>query len=127
PGASPYGMGVGPDGNLWFTDGPSNQVGRITLQGQVTVYDVPTPNAVLGVPTAGPNNTPRFSEPSPNQIGQISPNAPPTARARGRAITGPASRRCPAGSRGSTVSAPPAAVSWPPISSRSRSGRAWAA
>ncbi len=46
---SNYGaMTVGPDGNLWFTD--SGKIARITLQGVVTEFAVPTPPTAIPLP-----------------------------------------------------------------------------
>src|SRR3954469_5047322 len=38
PGARPFGITVGPDGNLWFTERGANRIGRITLAGVVTEF-----------------------------------------------------------------------------------------
>ena len=35
--SGPYGIAAGPDGNLWFTEGFGNQIGRITTAGAITV------------------------------------------------------------------------------------------
>ena len=36
-------MTAGPDGNLWFTDHNTNQVGRVTTSGSITQLSLPTP------------------------------------------------------------------------------------
>jgi streptogramin lyase len=42
PGASPSGMTLGADGNLWFVDtGDPNRVGRVTPSGTITEFAVP--------------------------------------------------------------------------------------
>jgi streptogramin lyase len=48
PGAdSTWGIAVGKDGNLWFTEYKSEQIGRITPQGTITEF--PVPNFPLGI------------------------------------------------------------------------------
>jgi streptogramin lyase len=64
---------AGPDGNLWFLEGNRNQVGRITLAGDVTEYAVPTPNSGLNALTVGPDGNLWFTEQQANQIGRITP------------------------------------------------------
>src|ERR1700680_2304543 len=41
-GSAPQGIAVGADGNLWFTENGSNQVGRITTAGVVTEFPAGT-------------------------------------------------------------------------------------
>lgn len=43
--SGPYGITAGKDGALWFTQHKANQIGRITVNGEVTPFVVPTPNA----------------------------------------------------------------------------------
>jgi virginiamycin B lyase len=40
-----YGITLGSDGNLWFTERFANRIGKITTSGTITEYDLPTPNA----------------------------------------------------------------------------------
>ena len=40
------GIAAGPDGNLWFTEFATNQIGRITPAGTITEFPVPTATAV---------------------------------------------------------------------------------
>src|SRR5262249_27668288 len=44
PNARPYGIAVGADGGLWFTERDANQIGRITTGGGITEFPIPTPN-----------------------------------------------------------------------------------
>ena len=73
PNAQPLGITAGPDGNIWFTEFGTNQIGMInptTLQ--VTEFPpLPTPNAEPYGITAGPNGTIWFTEWGVNQIGMI--------------------------------------------------------
>jgi streptogramin lyase len=66
----PGGVCAGPDGNIWFTVG--NQVGRITLSGTVTKFDLPTANASPGAIVAGPDGNLWFLERAASKIGRIS-------------------------------------------------------
>src|ERR1700737_3841259 len=44
-GSMPVGIAVGGDGNLWFTEKAGNRVGRITLDGVIAEFALPTPKA----------------------------------------------------------------------------------
>jgi streptogramin lyase len=43
--SSPAGIALGPDGALWFTEQSGNKIGRITTDGTITEYPIPTPTA----------------------------------------------------------------------------------
>ena len=71
---NPDSITVGPDGNLWFTEGSENRIGKLSLaSGKITVYNVPTANAALGNIVAGPDGNLSFTEIEGNKIGKISP------------------------------------------------------
>jgi virginiamycin B lyase len=59
---------AGPDGNLWFADGPA--IGRITPSGVVTKYPAPAPAHL----TAGPDGNIWFTMNQGNRIGRITPS-----------------------------------------------------
>ncbi|MBD8136087.1 hypothetical protein IFR10_11080 [Bacillus sp. CFBP 13597] len=40
----PYGITAGKDGALWFTQHKANQIGRLTMQGEITEFPIPTQN-----------------------------------------------------------------------------------
>src|SRR2546421_560454 len=42
PGARPYQITAGPDGNLWFTEEDIDQIGRVTTDGAFTEYSTQT-------------------------------------------------------------------------------------
>jgi virginiamycin B lyase len=42
PGSWPRTIIAGPDGNLWFSEMAANKIGRITPQGKITEFEVPT-------------------------------------------------------------------------------------
>jgi streptogramin lyase len=71
-------IALGPDGNLWFTE--PNRIGRITPDGTVTHYAVPTPPRFgFGGITAGPDGNVWFTEiegtvDQPSFVGRITPD-----------------------------------------------------
>lgn len=75
PNSQPQGITAGPDGNLWFTDAGTNQIGRITTGGTITEFSIPTANSTpLGI-AAGPDGNLWFTESGAgNHIGRISPS-----------------------------------------------------
>ena len=81
PGGSPSVAG-GPDGNMWFTKGSANQIGRITVprahgrfrgQGGGAIHEitVPTPNSEPSDIVAGPDGAIWFTEFRASQIGRL--------------------------------------------------------
>src|SRR6266567_437546 len=73
PLAGPLGITAGPDGNLWFTEGKGNKIGRISPSGTITEFPVPTAGSYpIGI-TAGPGGNLWFTERDGNKIGRISP------------------------------------------------------
>jgi virginiamycin B lyase len=67
----PYGIIAGSDGALWF-QGRFDEIGRITTDGQVTIYPIPhslwwTPGSI----TAGPDGAVWFTEFRVNKIARI--------------------------------------------------------
>jgi len=88
---SPYGMTLGPDGNLWYDELAANNIGRMTPQGVVTEFPVPTPNSGTGIPRVGPDGNIWFTEYYPNQIGEVVLNQSSAANGvniNGGALTG---------------------------------------
>src|SRR5437867_1672823 len=45
PGSGPYGITVGADGNLWFTERYVDRIGKLTTDGQLTEYGGLSPQA----------------------------------------------------------------------------------
>ena len=68
---------VGPDGALWFTEpglslSGGNRIGRLTVRGQLTEFDIPTTDAVpVGIVSGGDGNL-WFAERQGRAIGRIS-------------------------------------------------------
>jgi virginiamycin B lyase len=65
------GLVAGPDGALWFTLA-SGHIGRMTLQGKVTFFQLPSGSDAYAI-TAGPGGTIWFTEPEHHKIGYITP------------------------------------------------------
>jgi streptogramin lyase len=73
--SEPYAIAAGPDGNLWFLEMVTNQIGRITPQGQVSEFPLPTYGGptvdFLDAITAGPDGNLWFTDSI--GIGRITP------------------------------------------------------
>ena len=65
---------AGPDGNLWFTEGAANEIGRITPSGRISQFPIPTANSAPDGIAAGPDGNLWFTERAANQIGRITPS-----------------------------------------------------
>jgi streptogramin lyase len=76
PGSNPGGIAAGPDGNLWFTDYGTNKIGRISPDGTITGFYLPTGKIppAWNVITAGPDGNLWFTEGNAGKIGRISPS-----------------------------------------------------
>ncbi len=70
--SSPTDIATGPDGNLWFTNGGSNSIGRITTGGVVTDYTGTGINDPKGI-AAGPDGNLWFTNYGTGTIGRITP------------------------------------------------------
>jgi len=79
PAGQIWAIASGPDGNIWYTSLESNAIGRITLQGKVDEFPIPTLHASPYGIAAGPDGNLWFTEsqlgaPSGNgKIGRITP------------------------------------------------------
>ncbi|MGB8348346.1 MAG: Virginiamycin B lyase [Ktedonobacteraceae bacterium] len=74
PISEPVGIASGPDGNLWFTEGHGNNIGKITTSGQITEYALPHAESEPEGITSGPDGNLWFTEFSSvygNRIGKI--------------------------------------------------------
>ncbi len=72
---APFSIAAGPDGNLWFTDRSGDQIGRMTLAGDVTTFRDPAGN--VDSPwdiTAGPDGNVWFTSNGSDRIGRITPD-----------------------------------------------------
>ena len=65
----------GPDGNIWFTEGFGNKIGKITTAGVITEYTMPTAESGPNVIISGPDGNLWFIESqNANKIGKIRPS-----------------------------------------------------
>lgn len=64
---------AGPDGNVWFSESLANKIGRVTVGGSLTEFDLPTSDATPFGITTGPDGAIWFTESSTDQIGRITP------------------------------------------------------
>jgi streptogramin lyase len=76
PGAEPWGITAGPDGNVWFTEArqslPSNTIGRITPAGIVREFSKGiSADALPYHITTGPDGRIWFTEGFGNRIARI--------------------------------------------------------
>lgn len=57
PGAAPYGVAATPGGGAWFTAPGTNQLGRVTAEGTLTMIDLPVPQARAAMLTVDADGT----------------------------------------------------------------------
>ncbi len=72
--SAPYGITMGPDGNLWFTESNCNKIGRITPIGSITEFTIPSSASDPTNIVAGPDGNLWFTEQAANKIGRITVN-----------------------------------------------------
>ncbi len=72
PGASPFSIALGSDGNVWFTEVNGNKIGKITPDGAITEFPW---HGLPGGMTAGPDGALWFTEIGDNKIGSITTGA----------------------------------------------------
>jgi virginiamycin B lyase len=71
-GATPYGIAVEANGTIWATLQGADKLARISSDGQISTFDVPTRNSGLGDITVDPNGAVWFLELRANKIGRFS-------------------------------------------------------
>ena len=73
-GSMPAAITAGPDGALWFTEADADQIGRITTDGAITEFPLPSRGTMHAHPTAiaaGPDGAVWFTQPLRESIGRI--------------------------------------------------------
>ncbi|MDB5619894.1 hypothetical protein [Tardiphaga sp.] len=70
-GSWPRGITVGPDGHIWFTELAANKIGRVTLTGAFTEFEIPTENAQAYGIVTGPDQNLWFTESGAGKIGRF--------------------------------------------------------
>lgn len=71
PTAQPYAIAAGPDGNVWFTDLSANAIGRITPNGQVREFSIPTALSLPLEIAKGPDGNIWFGEKNTALLGRL--------------------------------------------------------
>jgi RHS repeat-associated protein len=69
--ASPAGITVGADGNLWFAEPDNSTIAKITTGGTLTEYSIPTANSIPEDVTLGVDGNVWFTESATNKIGKV--------------------------------------------------------
>jgi len=72
PPSFPFGIGSGPDGNIWFTEENANQIGRSSPGGTMTEFPITTASSQPEGIAAGADGALWFVERAANKIGRIS-------------------------------------------------------
>jgi virginiamycin B lyase len=68
---APSDMAFGTDGNLWFTEGATHKIGRMTMSGSITEFPLPTSKGEPWKIISGPDGALWFSEENESSIGRI--------------------------------------------------------
>ena len=89
PNSQPRAITLGPDGNLWFGEFMGGRIGRITPQGVITEFPIPTPNSGPRAIAAGADGNLWFSEFNAGKIGRMTPNGEVTEFVLPRPNSGP--------------------------------------
>jgi virginiamycin B lyase len=64
---------MGSDGNVWFSEHNGNRMGRITLAGELTEFDIPTPASQPRAIALGRDGNIWFGEFAAGKIGRVTP------------------------------------------------------
>jgi virginiamycin B lyase len=70
-GATPYGVTLGPDGNIWIAAGAANSIVRVSPTGAIAAFALPSPNSNPRFITVGSDRNLWFTQQSGNRIGRI--------------------------------------------------------
>ena len=94
PGSQPWDISLGPDGNMWFTEGAfgANRLGRIDPAGRIREFLIPS-RTFTGSIAPGPDGAMWFTEPSgfPFSIGRVTTDGVITEFGQDLATCGPCS------------------------------------
>lgn len=67
------GIAAGPDGNLWFAEGGSGQICRMTPQGATTEFPMPTVTSMPVGVAAGPDGNLWVTESGAAKVARLTP------------------------------------------------------
>jgi virginiamycin B lyase len=74
PASGPTTISIAPDGNLWFTEGSGNRIGRMAPDGTgIKEFDLPNPGSQPRIIAVGSDKNLWFTEHLGNRIGRITP------------------------------------------------------
>jgi hypothetical protein len=71
PNPDVFDIAAGPDGNLWFTERKANKIGRITPQGVIAEFPVPTADSEPAAICVGPDGNIWFTESKAAKVGRL--------------------------------------------------------
>ena len=72
-GTGPVGIAAGPDNAIWFTEYNGNRIGRITPDGEITEYVIPTRRSAPFSIVTGSDGALWFTEIGGGKIGRLLP------------------------------------------------------
>jgi streptogramin lyase len=73
PFSQPVFIKTGPDKNLWFSEFGGSRIGRITTNGEITEFTIPTENSQPRGIATGPDGNIWFTQQRGNKIGRLTP------------------------------------------------------
>jgi hypothetical protein len=82
PGRGPNDIVLGPDGALWFTELKADQIGRMTVNGDVREFPIASGAQPIGI-TSGPDGALWFTEPGLGKVGRLALDSGSGGRAGG--------------------------------------------
>ena len=72
-GSAPWGIAQGIEGSMWFAEGPTGKIGKITTSGGTSEYSLPSGSEPHEI-AQGPEGSMWFTEWGTNKIGQLKPS-----------------------------------------------------
>lgn len=74
-GSWPRAICAGPDGSMWFAEMAANKIGRLTPDGKINEYQVPTNDSKPYGVVVGPDKMLWFTESGGDKIGRLNPDS----------------------------------------------------
>jgi hypothetical protein len=73
PGAGPTGIVTGADGNVWFTEQDGRKIGKITVDGQIAEFIIPSRHRPFRIASGPDGNLWFTSTGAANSVGRVTP------------------------------------------------------